>query len=66
MAHMSKPGVHWFADWDDENAVSDYGWQPCLETGEGLVPSIGIWFESKERCEQWIRDYLIGAPLEKE
>jgi hypothetical protein len=63
MAKMRDLGAYWFADIDNE-ADEPYVWQPCLETGEGLVPHIEIWFDSKERCEDWIRKYLIGAPLE--
>lgn len=50
----------WFADWDSE-ATSEYGWQPCLETGQGHVPSFEVWFKSEAECEQWIADNVIGV-----
>jgi hypothetical protein len=57
---------YWFADIDDEDGIPPYVWQPCLETETGHIPSIGIWFQSKEICEDWIRENLLGATLETE
>ena len=51
----------WFADWDDERAVDEYGWQPCLETGHGHIPCFEVWFATKAICEQWIADNVIGV-----
>lgn len=56
---------HWFADVDDEQD-GDYVWQPCLETGVGHIPCFEVWFNSKEACEDWIREFVIGAELETE
>lgn len=64
MSDDGKP--FWFADWDKDNAVGAYGWQPCLETREGHIPCFEVWFDSKEACEDWIRKYVIGAELETE
>lgn len=50
----------WFADWD-RDATTAYGWQPCLETGEGHIPCFEVWFDSKAACEQWIEKYVIGV-----
>jgi hypothetical protein len=55
---------HWFADVDDEDGVPPYVWQPCLETGTGHIPCFDVWFDSKEKCEDWIREHVIGAGLE--
>ena len=52
---------HWFADVDTEQ-LEPYVWQPCLETGTGHVPSFEVWFDSKEACEDWIRQFAAGAP----
>lgn len=53
----------WLADIDRE-ADPPYIWQPCLETGTGIVLCFEIWFETKQECEEWIRQHVIGAPLE--
>jgi len=57
---------HWFADidtdWPEEPRPR---WQPCLETLTGHVPCLDVWFDSREECEQWIREFVIGAPLEE-
>lgn len=58
-------GPHWFADIDQdcpEDALPR--WQPCLETGAGHVPCFEVWFPTRESCEDWIRDVVVGAPLE--
>lgn len=56
---------YWFADVDqDQSESSPYRWQPCFETGEGLIPSLPLWFASREECEDWIRLNVIGAPLD--
>jgi hypothetical protein len=57
---------YWFADWDEEGAVGEYGWAPFLETREGHIPAIRVWFQTKSQCEDWIREYVIGAELETE
>lgn len=50
----------WFADWDDE-ATSEYGWQPCLETGQGHIPCFSVWFKTKAECEAFITESVIGV-----
>lgn len=50
----------WFADWDDEQE-GDYGWQPCLETGQGHIPCFQVWFKTKAKCEEWIAANVIGV-----
>jgi hypothetical protein len=50
----------WFADWDDET-TSGYGWQPCLETGQGHIPCFEAWFKTKAACEEWIAAHVIGV-----
>lgn len=50
----------WFADVDDEQD-GDCRWQPCLETGQGHIPSFQVWFKTRAECEQWIADNAIGV-----
>lgn len=50
----------WFADWDND-ATNGYGWQPCLETGQGHVPCFQVWFKTKAECESFIADNVIGV-----
>jgi len=54
---------HWFAD-VAQDSKPPYVWQPCLETGTGHIPCFEVWFDSKEACEDWIRQNVIGADLE--
>lgn len=60
---MSEP-PYWFADVDDEAEVQPYVWRPYLETRTGHIPGIDIWFDTRERCEGWIRQFVLGAPLD--
>lgn len=57
------PYPHWFADVDPSATTETYRWQPCLETGTGHIPSFEMWFDSKEACEEWIREHVLGAVL---
>ena len=57
---MSAP--YWVADVDPEQD-GPYRWQPCLETRVGHIPSFEVWFDTKEACEDWIREFVIGAEL---
>ena len=56
---MSKYG--WFADIDEESPEG-YPWQPCLQLDMHCV-DIEVWFESREACEQFIRDEILGKPM---
>jgi hypothetical protein len=53
---------YWFADVDRE-AVAPYVWQPCLETETGHIPCFEVWFRTERECEDWIRQFVVGAPL---
>jgi hypothetical protein len=48
----------WFADLD-RDADSRWPWRPCLETGDGLVPSLDMYFATEKECEAFIRDTII-------
>ena len=53
--------VGWFSDVDaEQEGESEYVWQPCLETGTGHIPSVGIWFKSKSECDDFIRTTILG------
>lgn len=60
MSRGPERSAGWFADWDDEQQT-DYGWQPCFETGQGHIPCFEIWFKTKAECEEWIAANVIGA-----
>ena len=50
----------WFADRDmDREGGRVRGWQPCLETGQGLIPNFEVWFDSEEECERFIREVIL-------
>lgn len=57
--------VGWFSDYDNDpdlsGGMAEYRWQPCLETGTGHIPSFDVHFKSKDECDTWIREYVIGA-----
>lgn len=54
---MSERG--WFPDVDREQ-IGEYVWQPCLETGEGHIPSFEVWFNTEAECKDWIAVNVIG------
>lgn len=56
---MSTRRVGWFADIDPDQSDSSHQWQPCLETGTGIVPSLSIWFASEAECESYIRSEIV-------
>jgi len=49
----------WFADIEDEG---DY-WQAFLQNDIGCFPLDGIWFQSKEQCEEFIRTDILGKEM---
>ena len=57
---VSKTG--WFADRghrDDPESLRNM-WQPCLNVGPiGWLPSIDIWFGTRDECEAFIREALL-------
>lgn len=55
--------VGWFADADNwregDHGERMDGWQPCLETGTGFIPTFDVWFKTREECERFIRDEIL-------
>lgn len=51
----------WFADRDaSDGPVKRSGWQPCLQTKSfGACIDIDLWFDTREKCEQFIRDEIL-------
>ena len=47
----------WFADPSDEYPEF---WQAFLQTDIGCFPIDGIWFTSKEQCEEFIHTDILG------
>lgn len=56
---------YWFAD-VNQDALGPCVWQPCLETETGYVPCFETRFATKEDCEQWIEQYVVGAALRRD
>lgn len=59
---MSRDRQGWFSDVDNEDGVGEYRWQPCLQL-DGWCPSMPAWFRSKEECDAFIRDEIIGKEM---
>ena len=55
-------GRGWLADVDSD-VDGPYAWQPCLDTGNGLVTAMQVLFRTKEECEEFIRDSILGASV---
>lgn len=56
----------WFSDiGNDETDSRTYQimWQPCLELGTGLIPSIDIWFATEAACDDFIKADILGQPF---
>lgn len=49
----------WFADTSDQ-APKAWPWQPCLQAAEGICLSIDNWFSTKDECETFIREIILG------
>lgn len=55
----------WFSDTEAEDAPGyspAYPWTPCLQL-DGWCPTIGVWFATKEECDRFIKDNLLGQRL---
>lgn len=51
----------WFSDCGDvSKQTGAYIWQPCLQLGGGHIPCFEVWFDSKEACDEFIRDEVLG------
>ena len=48
----------WFADISSDEGMEDR-WQPHIQC-EGVCPSLDVWFETEEDCNQFIREQIIG------
>lgn len=58
---MSRYVRGWFADGSDD-APKGYPFQPCLQL-DGMCMSSTVWFQTREECEQWIRENVIGQRM---
>lgn len=52
--------LFWFSDiaMRDQTHPDDYPWQPCLQL-DGMCLSLGIWFASKDECDQFILSDVV-------
>lgn len=48
----------WFAD-ADISPDHRRAWQPNIQVDGAILP-LPVWLDTKEECEQFIRDYLVG------
>jgi len=54
----------WLAEWDDdEDTNSRYPWRPRLQVDESWCPTLMVWFATKEECERFIREHIIGQTM---
>lgn len=63
---MSDDRHGWFSDvgTDEDDKVTYHKmWQPCLELGTGLIPSIDIWFTTEVACDDFIKTEILGQPF---
>lgn len=57
------PDRGWFSDIDDETTLRGVPmWQPCLQA-DGVIVSLDIWHETKEACDAFIRDEILGKGM---
>lgn len=50
----------WFADIDDDpDRGSRFQWQPNIQVGGAILP-LPVWFETREGCERFIREEIVG------
>jgi hypothetical protein len=52
----------WFADQDDRDGTREMRWRPYLQ-GEAACIPLDIWFDTKDACEGYIREQVIGAGM---
>uniref|UniRef100_UPI003F493582 hypothetical protein n=1 Tax=Streptosporangium sp. CA-235898 TaxID=3240073 RepID=UPI003F493582 len=57
---MKRSDNGWFAEWDRE--TTNGGWRPVLQL-DGHAPDFDIWFSTKQECEDWIREEVIGCGM---
>lgn len=58
--------TEWYADRDPD--AEHFQWQPVLTESETnvVVTSARTWFETEADCVGFIRDYLVGAGLDRD
>jgi hypothetical protein len=59
-------GNFWFASPrqdDDEKPPRDFRWRAYIQL-PGMVDHLDAWFPSREACEDFIRNDVLGALLE--
>ncbi len=52
---------HWFVDRDRDMAGM---WTVCLETGDGWIPQLRVWFRTEEEAKDFMFTYLKGAEVD--
>lgn len=57
---------YWWAEYDPELYGEKYPWVPSLETEESMILSLPISFETKEICEDFIRETVLDRELRLE
>ena len=59
---------YWWAEYNPEGFGGlEWPWVPSLETEVGIIVTIGeIAFATKEQCEEWIEQYVIGRALRRD
>ena len=61
VASWPDKGTGWWAE-DVTGADGVEQWSPTLQIGGQLCIQLPVWHQSKEQCELFIREYLVGAP----
>lgn len=58
-------GRGWFADpgdTDEDGYDPTHPWRPYLQI-DGACIQLSIWFATKDECERFIREEVLGKPL---
>lgn len=59
--HLPSQGNYWYAEEDEDRLNQKYRWMPTLQM-EGMVTSLrDVHFSSKEDCDAFIEEDIIGA-----
>lgn len=45
---------------DPQGGATGILWMPCLRIAEDLVAELRVSFDSKEACELWLLDNVVG------
>ncbi len=61
VASWPAEGTGWWAE-DVTGADGVPQWSPTLQIGGQLCIQLPVWQQSREQCELFIREYLVGAP----